>query len=255
MIFNLRGIRGTGKSDKEGFFTCALWLHDHYPKTLALNLEHLPHFGCFKDLVEILFRLLEGRSVRYERRCAWRWEKKKGTARRRAFRFSSRERLEEKKDHEGDFYYDYDYDYDYDDCDYNDEKRHAWLRKKKGKGKRRPNYFLWGNTREEITVVKKVTEEEQMKMKEQKIRTFAVRYERSKVPREKRVRANLEKVKQQRDKVRKERKQRVAEKAKRALEMYDQDPNYRFLYDKVSELFSQYLRLDLKRLKSGELKD
>ncbi|KAJ4882919.1 Uncharacterized protein Rs2_33012 [Raphanus sativus] len=37
LICNLRGVRGTGKSDKEGFYTAALWLHACHPKTLACN--------------------------------------------------------------------------------------------------------------------------------------------------------------------------------------------------------------------------
>ena len=50
LICNLRGVRGTGKSDKEGFYTSSLWLHKSHPKTLALNLKALVHFGYFKDL-------------------------------------------------------------------------------------------------------------------------------------------------------------------------------------------------------------
>ncbi|VFQ92921.1 unnamed protein product [Cuscuta campestris] len=41
LIFNLRGVRGTGKSDKQGFYTAAIWLHNHHPKTLASNISHL----------------------------------------------------------------------------------------------------------------------------------------------------------------------------------------------------------------------
>ncbi|KAL4643481.1 hypothetical protein ACB092_02G095500 [Castanea dentata] len=64
LICNLRGVRGTGKSDKEGFYTSSLWLHKSHPKTLALNLKALVHFGYFKDLPEILYRLLHGPEVR-----------------------------------------------------------------------------------------------------------------------------------------------------------------------------------------------
>ncbi|KAK3018157.1 hypothetical protein RJ639_003827 [Escallonia herrerae] len=46
LICNLRGVRGTGKSDKEGF-------------------------GYFKDLPEILFRILEGADVRQKQRIDW----------------------------------------------------------------------------------------------------------------------------------------------------------------------------------------
>ena len=35
---NLRGVRGTGKSDKEGFYAAALWMHTNHPKTLACNV-------------------------------------------------------------------------------------------------------------------------------------------------------------------------------------------------------------------------
>ncbi|TQE10309.1 hypothetical protein C1H46_004148 [Malus baccata] len=31
------GVRGTGKSDKEGFYKAAFWLHQNHPKTLACN--------------------------------------------------------------------------------------------------------------------------------------------------------------------------------------------------------------------------
>ncbi|KAH6807053.1 Uncharacterized conserved protein UCP015417 [Perilla frutescens var. hirtella] len=64
LVCNLRGVRGTGKSDKEGFYTAALWLHDHHPKTLAANVAVFAEFGYFKDLLEILFRVLEGADAR-----------------------------------------------------------------------------------------------------------------------------------------------------------------------------------------------
>ncbi|PIA45624.1 hypothetical protein AQUCO_01600088v1 [Aquilegia coerulea] len=64
LICHLRGVRGTGKSDKEGFYTAALWLHKHHPKTLACNVKSIAKFGYFKDLPEILYRILEGSEVR-----------------------------------------------------------------------------------------------------------------------------------------------------------------------------------------------
>ncbi|XP_052625526.1 uncharacterized protein LOC111887907 [Lactuca sativa] len=64
LVCNLRGVRGTGKSDKEGFYTAALWLHNHHPKTLASNIPLLVEFGYFKDLLEILYRLIQGSDVR-----------------------------------------------------------------------------------------------------------------------------------------------------------------------------------------------
>ncbi|KAI3910107.1 hypothetical protein MKW98_014492 [Papaver atlanticum] len=75
LICNLRGVRGTGKSDKEGFYAAALWLHMNHPKTLAFNLKAMADFGYFKDLPEILFRLHEGIDIRTERNNEWRIEK------------------------------------------------------------------------------------------------------------------------------------------------------------------------------------
>ncbi|KAI9170430.1 hypothetical protein LWI28_027834 [Acer negundo] len=63
LIFNLRGVRGTGKSDMEGFYTAALWLHQNHPKTLAANVGSIPRFGYLKDLPEILYQLVRGPDV------------------------------------------------------------------------------------------------------------------------------------------------------------------------------------------------
>ncbi|KAK9276577.1 hypothetical protein L1049_006112 [Liquidambar formosana] len=64
LVCNLRGIRGTGKADREGFYAAALWLHGNHPKTLACNATSIAKFGYYKDLLEILYRLLEGPDVR-----------------------------------------------------------------------------------------------------------------------------------------------------------------------------------------------
>ncbi|XP_071938076.1 uncharacterized protein [Coffea arabica] len=64
LICNLRGVRGTGKSDKEGFYMAAYWLHCFHPKTLACNLRAIADFGYFKDFFEILYRILEGPLIR-----------------------------------------------------------------------------------------------------------------------------------------------------------------------------------------------
>ncbi|CAN6860222.1 unnamed protein product [Brassica oleracea] len=71
LICNLRGVRGTGKSDKEGFYTAALWLHGSHPKTLACNLESLSKFGYFKDFPEILYRILKGSKIRDAQKSEW----------------------------------------------------------------------------------------------------------------------------------------------------------------------------------------
>ncbi|KAK7275711.1 hypothetical protein RIF29_16833 [Crotalaria pallida] len=81
LLCNLRAVRGTGKSDKEGFYAAALWLFSHHPKTLANNVPSLAEFGYFKDLPELLYRLLEGSEVRKIQKEEWR-QRKKGSNRR-----------------------------------------------------------------------------------------------------------------------------------------------------------------------------
>lgn len=48
LVANLRGVRGTGKSDREGFYAAALWLHSHHPATLALNAASVAAFGYLR---------------------------------------------------------------------------------------------------------------------------------------------------------------------------------------------------------------
>uniref|UniRef100_A0A0E0JWD4 TROVE domain-containing protein n=1 Tax=Oryza punctata TaxID=4537 RepID=A0A0E0JWD4_ORYPU len=60
LVANLRGVRGTGKSDREGFYAAALWLHSHHPATLALNAASVAAFGYLKDLPELLHRIVNG---------------------------------------------------------------------------------------------------------------------------------------------------------------------------------------------------
>jgi hypothetical protein len=45
---NLRGVRGTGKADREGFYAAALWMHEHHPATLALNAGPIADVGYLK---------------------------------------------------------------------------------------------------------------------------------------------------------------------------------------------------------------
>ncbi|GLJ48919.1 hypothetical protein SUGI_1031870 [Cryptomeria japonica] len=60
LVCQLRGVRGTGKSDREGFYAAACWMHSNHPKTLLANLSVFAEFGYLKDLPEILFRILQG---------------------------------------------------------------------------------------------------------------------------------------------------------------------------------------------------
>ncbi|XP_020276784.1 uncharacterized protein LOC109851090 [Asparagus officinalis] len=60
LVALLHGVHGTGKSDREGFYAAALWLHENHPKTLALNVVSFAEFVYMKDLLEILYGLLHG---------------------------------------------------------------------------------------------------------------------------------------------------------------------------------------------------
>ncbi|OIW16581.1 hypothetical protein TanjilG_02787 [Lupinus angustifolius] len=79
LVCNLRGVRGTGKSDRQGFYSAALWLYDHHPKTLASNVPSFADFGYFKDLPEILYRILEGSEVRKMQKEEWNLRKRGGS--------------------------------------------------------------------------------------------------------------------------------------------------------------------------------
>ncbi|KAK1256609.1 hypothetical protein QJS04_geneDACA024455 [Acorus gramineus] len=156
LVCHLRGVRGTGKSDREGFYSSALWIHDHHPKTLALNVASIAGFGYIKDLPEILHRILNGADVReVQKRQYFSWKSKGFLG--------------------------------FKNC-------------KKGK----PGH---------------------------------------KTPEEVKAEASAK---------RKEKREKAAAKA---LERYARDPNYRLLYDLVSDFFAESLVTDLERLRSGKLNE
>ncbi|OVA17405.1 protein of unknown function DUF2828 [Macleaya cordata] len=190
LICQLRGVRSTGKSDKEGFYAAALWLHKNHPKTLAFNLKSFAEFGYFKDLPEILYRLLEGLEVRKvvkdERLMRKRWRNKK-------FFFFNKK---------GRFCFDY------------EGRRRDYKTRKERKKQRR---------------MKKT------------------------IPREERILAEMKRVELEKEKARNLRKEKTTAKARKTLERYESDPDYRFLHDRISELFAECLISDLQFLNSGEL--
>ncbi|PRQ50693.1 hypothetical protein RchiOBHm_Chr2g0136111 [Rosa chinensis] len=176
LICNLRGVRGTGKSDKEGFYTAALWLHQHHPKTLACNVASLAEFGYFKDLPEILYRLLEGHDVRQTQKEEW-LQRKHSIGRRASPR---------------------------------------------GKAAKSAKTKSLGVTRQE--------------------------------PKEARKAKAAERVRSERANISALRHQKTLEMAKKAVERYQRDPDYRFLYDRVSDLFSECLKSDVENLKANQYK-
>ncbi|KAG2274051.1 hypothetical protein Bca52824_056606 [Brassica carinata] len=185
LICNLRGVRGTGKSDKEGFYTAALWLHGCHPKTLACNLDSLSKFGYFKDFPEILYRILQGFEIRRVQKSEWQQRKGRRSGPRSGGGGRGRARAP--------FYIDL------------SRSSH------KGRGRKKP-----AATREmRIANAEKRNQEEKAK-------------------------ASLD------------RKLEKISMGKKAFTRYSQDPDYRFLHERVSDLFADYLKKDLEFLTSGE---
>ncbi|RLN29442.1 hypothetical protein C2845_PM05G01020 [Panicum miliaceum] len=60
LVANLRGVRGSGKSDREGFYVATLWPHARHLHTLVLNDAPVAAFGYLKDLPELLHRVVHG---------------------------------------------------------------------------------------------------------------------------------------------------------------------------------------------------
>lgn len=159
LVCNLRGVKGTGKSDKEGFYTAALWLNDHHPKTLAGNVSAIADFGYFKDLLEILFRVLDGAKARE-------------LAKEMGEQWKARLKLKSTR--------------------------------KRGRGARSGPHR--GVSKSESKPKVKLSREE------------------------KRI-----------------------ERARKVVERFNADPNFKFLHERVSDLFAQRLRSDMEMLKSGQL--
>ncbi|KAI4304887.1 hypothetical protein MLD38_040346 [Melastoma candidum] len=98
LVCHLRGVRGTGKSDKEGYHSAAHWMFQNHPRTLALNVREFAEFGYFKDLLEMLYRLIEGSDVRSKQREEWLGRKTGGSrVRRKGKRYPMRHLVPKKR--------------------------------------------------------------------------------------------------------------------------------------------------------------
>ncbi|KAK0573761.1 hypothetical protein LWI29_013154 [Acer saccharum] len=159
LVCNLRGVRGTGKSDKEGFYKAALWLHKNHLKTLASNVDSFAEFGYFKDLLEILYRILEGSEVR------------------------------------------------------------------------------------------DIQKAELARGRQCRIQKSGTR---KSVPRETRIAAAEKRNQEIREKASELRKEKRMATAKKVLERHSTDPNFKFLYDQVSDYFADCLKNDMKSYESGK---
>ncbi|CAI9106082.1 OLC1v1005140C1 [Oldenlandia corymbosa var. corymbosa] len=188
LICNLRGVRGIGKSDKEGYYTAALWLHDHHPKTLACNVAPMADFGYFKDFPEILHRLLEGADVRKRAKEAH----GRKTIGRRGGRGRGGVRMA-------------------------------------GRGR---GPFSGGNSK----------------------RVSNWRKNKNGTTAEVRILANLTRQAIEKQNASLQRHAKKIEKAKKAVERYIRDPDYKFLHERVSEFFAESLKRDMEFFNSGELK-
>ncbi|GAB4839718.1 hypothetical protein Ancab_020428 [Ancistrocladus abbreviatus] len=187
LICNLRGVRGTGKSDKEGYYAAAFWLQKNHPKTLACNVPTLADFGYFKDLPEILFRLLEGLDVR---------------------RNLKNERLPNKRSRGGSL---------------------------RGRGR--------GRGRGVPVFSRLVTAKSKKKRDGPK---------KSPSTREARIMAEKARVEREMAMARDSRNQKRISMAKKAIERYTRDPDYRFLYEKISDFFADCLKSDIELMNSGK---
>ncbi|KAH9683357.1 hypothetical protein KPL71_027651 [Citrus sinensis] len=191
LICNLRGVRGTGKSDKEGFYTAALWLHSLHPKTFACNVASFAEFGYFKDLPEIIYRLLEGSDVRQIQKAEWERRKRGGS------------RVV-----------------------------------KKGIYSRRGRKFRMIMSRSRNC-------KQQPKRRKKKPAVADTR--------ELRVANAMQRNKLEKERASALRKEKKIDTAKKAIARYSSDPDFRFLYDHVSDHFAECLKNDMKLYESGEV--
>ncbi|XP_057949701.1 uncharacterized protein LOC131144835 [Malania oleifera] len=184
LVCNLRGVRGTGKSDKEGFYTAAFWLHQNHPKTLAGNIGPVAEFGYFKDFPKILYRLLEGSDVR---------------------QVAKFERLKNRMYKGG-----------------------------RAKCRRFPPIARHGRIKNE--------------------KNFNKSDGRSKsaVPREQEILAGMARVEAEKAKARRLRNDKKTAMARKVVERFNRDPDFQFLYEAITDLFSNHLRSDIQFLNSGE---
>ncbi|KAJ1493147.1 hypothetical protein T484DRAFT_1769336 [Baffinella frigidus] len=54
LIFQTGNVREGGKMDRDNFHRCLLWLWEHKPETVLLNLRAIPTHTCLKDLLSLL---------------------------------------------------------------------------------------------------------------------------------------------------------------------------------------------------------
>ncbi|MED6126284.1 hypothetical protein PIB30_076884 [Stylosanthes scabra] len=236
LVCNLRGVRGTGKSDRKGFYAAATWLFFNHPKTLAANVPSFAEFGFFKDLPEILCRLLEGSDVRKNQKAQWRSVKgsNKRNKCKRIMERRSKEKDNKKKESEK-----------------KDNKKKELLKK------RTLGDFLVGlksskNLRNEIMMDLKEfkmemeikTEEEEDEEEEETARVIR-----------KQKKASARSPEEKKASARSLREKKKVSMANKLLNRYNNDAHFRLLHDSISNHFANCLKNDLELLNSGKLTD
>ncbi|KAM0881094.1 hypothetical protein ACQ4PT_033165 [Festuca glaucescens] len=216
---NLRGVRGTGKSDREGFYAAALWMHAQHPTTLALNALPVAQFGYLKDLPELLHRIIHGGvSTRTPGKKARRAAASGGgfLVRGRGSGFGGRR----------------------------GRGRGGGFGGRRGRGRgggRRGGRFMGhrGSRFDSRTPSRRA-----FKGRRIFIGTS-----------EERVAASLERDRKLSAQAAMERRRKRAEAVARAVERYNRDPSYRFLHDRTADMFADLLAADMRKLVDGKVND
>ncbi|KAL3599377.1 hypothetical protein D5086_007295 [Populus alba] len=166
--------------------TVPIWLHNNHPKTLACNIPSMADFGYFKDLPEILYRLLEGPDVRKIQKQEWRQRKGRKTGRRAGFKIGQPETLAPFQ---------------------RNKKKPTNAKSSRNAGPSIPIHIRIQNEKREAEMEKE--------------------------------NASIA------------RKERRAAMAKKVIERYSHDPDYRFLYEGISDFFAGCLKTDMQHLNSS----
>ncbi|KAH7858517.1 hypothetical protein Vadar_024841 [Vaccinium darrowii] len=89
--------------------------------------------------------------------------------------------------------------------------------------------------------------------KQNKVKAMPFKQFKTKLTREARVLAALERMQVEETTARESREERKIAAAKKAVERYNRDPDYRFLYDRISDLFADLLKSDVQNLNANQL--
>ncbi|TKW22296.1 hypothetical protein SEVIR_4G220000v4 [Setaria viridis] len=237
LVANLRGVRGTGKSDRDGFYAAALWVHERHPRTLACNVPALAEFGYLKDFPELLYRLLHGADVRAVAKARADAEKGRRAVKVRLARFAiRRQRVLEFRAAttvprpRGPTLSDY---------------VTAALSKTKTKTKK-------AKRSRKAAAVAPVDTEEAMEVEQKPEATeVAEKLEVMEVDQKAAPQPPQEEVPATKKKVISKKVRKAAKLAVQSLETYYGDRAYRFLFDCIAEFFADLLASDLKQLAPG----